>query len=54
MNSLQQKLDQLRLSAMSRQREAALATVSTNNLSVTATLEGGVGGDQDAGPGYGS
>jgi DNA replication protein DnaC len=39
MNSLPQKLDQLRLSAISRQLESFLAAVSTQNLSIPQALE---------------
>jgi len=38
-NSLQQKLDQLRLSAMSRQLEPLLATAAAKNLSLSEALE---------------
>jgi DNA replication protein DnaC len=39
MNSLPQKLDRLRLSAMSQQLEAALSAAAARNLSVVETLE---------------
>lgn len=39
MNSLQQKLDRLRLSTMSQQLESVLTTASAKNLSAAETLE---------------